>query len=119
MTSSTNSLLARVVTRRRPRRPDPAAAREVVLRLDRPDDRDALERLAELDSRSLPEGSFVVAVVDGELVAAVPVDMPVRALADPFRPTASVVALAVQRARDVQRADGRRPVARARLLASA
>jgi hypothetical protein len=38
-------------------------------------DRTALERLAALDSRTLREGSFLLVEVDGELVAAAPIDV--------------------------------------------
>jgi len=47
----------------------------------------ALERLAALDSRSLPDGSFLLAEVDGELVAAAPLEADADSLSDPFRPT--------------------------------
>lgn len=54
-------------------------------------DRPRLERLAELDSRPLPRGEVVLAEVNGRVVAAVGVDGSV--IADPFEPTARVVAL--------------------------
>jgi hypothetical protein len=57
-----------------------------------PEDSAALERLAALDSsRPLP-GPVVVAVRDGALLAALDTATG-RAVADPFRPTADVVAL--------------------------
>jgi hypothetical protein len=54
-------------------RPEPEAfqlelAGPVVIRRSGPDDEAALERLAALDSRMLLEGSFLLVVVDGELV---------------------------------------------------
>ena len=71
---------------RRPVRPAPAVKDEysrIELRLCSVHDLDALEELAALNETTLPEGSFVVAVVNGRLVAAQPIDGgPL--LADPF-----------------------------------
>jgi hypothetical protein len=53
-------------------------------------DQAALERLAALDSRKLPEGTFLLAEIDGELVAATPLDVDEEPLSDPFRPTANI-----------------------------
>ena len=63
-------------------------------------DRRSLERLAALDSRPLGEGAYLVAEMDGELIAAVPVDGGA-AIADPFRRTAGVVAMLELHAQDV------------------
>jgi hypothetical protein len=61
--------------------------RPIELRLCRVGDLGALAELAELNDRRLPEGSFVVALVAGRIVAAQPVDGgPL--LADPFAHTA-------------------------------
>jgi hypothetical protein len=46
----------------------------LVLRRSEPRDAHALERLAALDSQKLPAGSFLLAEVEGELVAAHPLD---------------------------------------------
>ena len=58
------------------------------------EDRDAaaLERLAQLEGRHLPAGRVLLAEVEGEVLAALPLagGPP---LADPFRPTASLVEL--------------------------
>lgn len=48
-------------------------------------DRDALQRLAQLDSSTLPVGRVIVAEVDGELWAALSLSDG-RAVADPFAP---------------------------------
>ncbi|HLW96392.1 MAG TPA: hypothetical protein VKS25_13515 [Solirubrobacteraceae bacterium] len=56
------------------------------------DDTSRLNRLAELDSTSVPPGRLIVAEVDGELLAARQVDGPL-AIADPFHPTADLLAL--------------------------
>jgi hypothetical protein len=67
---------------------DPA----VVIRAARGSDGAALERLAQLDSQRTPAGDLLVAELGGELVAALaPATGAV--IADPFRPTADVVAL--------------------------
>lgn len=66
--------------------------RPVALRLCRIDDDPALERLALLEGRLLPQGRFVVAEVDGALVAAVPLHGGA-AFADPFEPTAHLLPL--------------------------
>nr|MDQ4041999.1 hypothetical protein [Actinomycetota bacterium] len=69
----------------------------VTIRRSRPSDEARLRRVAALDSRPAPAGPALVAEVDGEIVAAVPLDggPPV---ADPFRPTADLVALLELRA---------------------
>lgn len=69
----------------------------------RSDERDAaaLERLAALDSRELPTGSFLLAEVDGDLVAAHPLDSTAPPVADPFRFTAAVLRLLEVRARQL------------------
>lgn len=69
----------------------------VVLRLCRVADNDALERLAKLEGRPAPAGRYVVAEVDGALVAAVSLVSGL-VLADPFRPTAELLPLLELRA---------------------
>lgn len=78
------------------------------------DERDGgrLALLADLDSRTLPAGAFLLAEVDGELVAAVSLDTNEPALADPFRPTARIVELLELHARELRRVGAER---RARL----
>ena len=51
-----------------------------------------IERLAALDSSSVPEGILLIAERDGEIVAAVAEDT-LETIADPFKRTADVVAL--------------------------
>jgi hypothetical protein len=53
-------------------------------------DMPALRRLASLDSRKLPEGTFIVADVAGEIIAAAPLESDEPALGDPFRRTEDV-----------------------------
>jgi hypothetical protein len=71
------------------------------------EDRDAIERLAQLDSRREPRGEALLAFVGGELRAALPLHGG-EALADPFYRTAEVVDLL--RARAAQ--NGRPPAHR-------
>ena len=73
-----------------------------------------LERLAQLDSARTPTGPALVAEVEGEIVAAVPLngDKPV---ADPFRPTAEVLAVLELRAAQL-RGDSKSPGWSARRL---
>lgn len=83
------------------------------------DDAPSLNRLAQLDSASVPAGQLVVAEVGGELWAARQIDGPL-AIADPFRPTADLLALLALRggqlARDTPRRRRHRSVVRARLI---
>jgi drug/metabolite transporter (DMT)-like permease len=68
----------------------PNLDRTVVIRSARSPDGDLLDGLARLDSQRPLAGDVLVAEQDGELVAALAGD---RVIADPFRPTADVVAL--------------------------
>jgi hypothetical protein len=70
----------------------------ITIRFAYPDDAAALRRLAALDSQPLPPGRLLVAEVAGELWAAVSVTGAPRAIADPFRHTAELVALLHERA---------------------
>jgi len=72
------------------------------------DDDAAVARLAALDSATVPAGALLLGTVDGLPVAAVSVDTGA-VVADPFTPTADLVALLRQRARRL-----RAPVARRR-----
>ena len=69
----------------------------VTMRLAGPNDDAALRRLAAIDSKPVPAGDVLIAEVDAGIVAAVPVDGGA-AVADPFTPTAHLVALLRSRA---------------------
>lgn len=87
----------------------PARRRRVVreddsrieLRMCRVSDNEALAELAALNERALPAGSFVVALLDGRLVAAQPVEGG-PALADPFARTLSLRRLLEVRAAQIR-----------------
>jgi hypothetical protein len=70
---------------------------DLTVRRARPDDAPALWRLAALDDAARPRGAHLVAEVREEIVAALPLDGG-RAIADPFRRTADLVALLELRA---------------------
>jgi hypothetical protein len=80
-----------------------AAADRIVLRRTRARDHAAVRRIAQLDSAKEPSSPSLVAEVDGEIVAAAPIDGG-HPVADPFRPTAEVVVLLERRARQLRRA---------------
>jgi len=75
-----------------------ASGERVVLRRAQRQDANALDRLAALDGVRRPAGELMLAEVDGEILAAVPVEGG-RAIADPFRPTADLVDLLRSRTR--------------------
>jgi hypothetical protein len=83
----------------------------VVLRSARPDDAEALDRLASLDSRRAQRGPALVAEENGALRAAVYLESG-DAVADPFTPSAHLVTLlrhhAARRATPPAAARGRR-----------
>jgi hypothetical protein len=80
------------VPAQRPAFADPVSIREATLADGR-----AIDALAALDSSRRPAGRMLVAEVDGDIVAALPLDGG-HAIADPFRHTAELVALLELRA---------------------
>jgi hypothetical protein len=64
-------------------------------------DEAALARLAALDSAHAPEGSVLVAEADARILAALPLGSG-RLIADPFVPTAELVALLRMRAEQLE-----------------
>ncbi len=77
----------------------------VVIRAARGSDGDVLEALARLDSQVPLNGDVLLAEEDGIVVAAVAGD---RVVADPFRPTADLVALLRIHAGRAERSHGAR-----------
>jgi hypothetical protein len=100
MSTTVSTLLRRLAG---PVQDAPIGTSSLTLRLAVPADADALDRLATLDSRRAPRGAVIVAEVSGELWAAISIDDG-HAVADPFRPTGELVALLVERSRQLRRA---------------
>jgi hypothetical protein len=73
---------------------------DIAIRRATTGDRDAVERLAALDSAKAPRGEVLLGVVAGEPWAALGVDDR-HVVADPFRPSGQVVALLQARAQHV------------------
>jgi hypothetical protein len=96
---NTNTFITRILG---PTQPVADHSPALTLRYAVPADAEALERLAQLDSRHAPRGVVLVAEVGGELWAAISVDDR-HAVADPFRPSGELVALLLQRARQLRR----------------
>jgi hypothetical protein len=88
------------------------ASPSVLIRAARGSDGAALDRLAQLDSAVVPAGALLVAESGGRLVAAI-ASSTGEAIADPFLPTADVVALLELRAAGA-RSRSRRTIARRR-----
>jgi hypothetical protein len=100
MTTTAPSLIKRLFG---PVHETPSGASSLTLRFAGPADAEAIDRLAQLDSRRAPRGPVLVAEVAGELWAARSLDDQ-HAVADPFRPTGELVALLAARARQIRRA---------------
>lgn len=96
--AATSARAARRASKQRSAATATAFAGNAVLRRAVAQDSVAIARLAELDGAANPTGEMVVAEVDDQIVAAVPLRGG-RAIADPFRPTAGLVALLRDRAR--------------------
>src|SRR5437762_2218563 len=90
------------------RRPATAALSyaAVSLRLCSVNDDAAFERLAALEGRPVPTGRFVLAEVDGEIVAALPLNGGAP-LADPFRQTTHLLPLLRLRAAQLEPSQSR------------
>ena len=79
--------------------------KNVTVRRSTSGDAGALARLAALDSASPPRGPALVAEADSRLLAALPLGSG-RPIADPFEPTAELVALLELRRSQMETADG-------------
>ena len=77
-------------------------ATDISIRLAAAADMPALRRIAERDSRLLPQGDLLVAEAHGEVQAALSLQTG-EAVADPFRPTAALVDLLKLRAQQSAR----------------
>jgi hypothetical protein len=90
--------------------PTVTTAPSVLIRAARGSDGRAIARLAALDSAAVPAGDLLVAEADGQLVAARSLTTGA-AVADPFRPTADVLALLELRAAAIASRAPRRSLA--------
>jgi len=90
---------------------------EITVRRAVAGDEGELERLAALDSASPPRGPALIAEADSRMLAALPIGSG-RPIADPFEPTASIVALLQLRAEQLRAGEsqGRGLAARMRSL---
>ena len=89
----------------------PALEAAVTIRLARRADERALRRLAQLDSRRVPEGEVLVAALGDTVVAARSLDG-AASIADPFLPTSGLLTLLDVRAEQLRSA-GELPAGRA------
>jgi hypothetical protein len=100
---STVMQLARIPSRRRPRRyPTIADEAAVLIRRAAADDEQAIARLAALEERPELGGERLVGELGGRIVAAVDVCSG-RSVADPFVPTSAILELLGLRAAQVRR----------------
>jgi hypothetical protein len=84
----------------------------LALRLARDDEADLVRRLAELDDAPTPDGDVLLAILDGEAVAALSLGDG-RVVANPFVPTAdAVVMLRLQASHLASRSRARRRLLR-------
>jgi hypothetical protein len=85
----------------------PVDERSLAIRLCRVGDDAALERLGQLEGRRVPDGSFVIGEVDGDVAAAWPLDVREPVLADPFVRTDQLISLMALRVAQLRRAERR------------
>jgi hypothetical protein len=74
----------------------------IVIRPARAADEEAVRRVAQRDSRAVPDGDLLIAVIDGEVQAAIALDGG-DVIADPFRRTEELVRLLALRSLEMQR----------------
>jgi hypothetical protein len=82
---------------------DVARCGAILIRYSGDRDEAALERLATLNSRRRPEGSFLVAEIDGVLAAPTPLNADAESLGDLFQPSAGLCELLELEARQSRR----------------
>ncbi len=79
----------------------------VTIRLTRPTDTDEIRRVAERDSRPIPEGELLLAIAGGEIRAAMSLGSG-EVVADPFHHTAELVRMLTVRRAQMLRGTPRR-----------
>jgi hypothetical protein len=87
---------------------------QVIVRAAHPGDATDLRRLAALDSGTAPVGAALVAESDARILAALPLGSG-RPIADPFEPTAELVALLELRREQLRRGERKERRSRGRL----
>jgi hypothetical protein len=73
----------------------------ITIRLSRPTDTDELGRVAQRDSRPLPDGELLIAAAEGEIRAAISVSAG-EVIADPFHRTEDLLRMLVVRREQMQ-----------------
>ena len=73
----------------------------IIIRLTRPTDTDELRRVAQRDSRPLPYGELLVALVEGEIRAAISLTRG-EVIADPFHRTDELVRMLTLRRQQME-----------------
>ncbi len=89
------------------RKCDGAEPRSITIRLTGPTDVDELRRVAQRDSRTVPEGEVLIAIDEGEIRAAISVRSG-EVIADPFHRTDELVRMLAMRRAQMLRAIPRR-----------
>jgi hypothetical protein len=79
----------------------------IIIRPARATDEGAVRRVAQRDSRAVPDGDLLIAVVDGEVQAAIALDSG-DVIADPFRRTEELVRMLALASISRRRRDRRR-----------
>jgi hypothetical protein len=78
------------------KRTEDSQAKRIEIRPTRPADMDELRRVAQRDSRPVPDGELLVATAEGEIRAAISLSAG-EVIADPFHHTEEMVRMLVQR----------------------
>jgi hypothetical protein len=89
------------------RKHDEAEPRSITIRLTDPTDVDELRRVAQRDSRTVPEGEVLIAIDQGEIRAAISLRSG-EVIADPFHRTDELVRMLAMRRAQMLRAIPRR-----------
>ena len=96
------------------RKHDETETRSITIRLTRPSDVDELRRVAQRDSRTVPDGEVLIAIDQGEIRAAISLRSG-EVIADPFHHTEELVRMLAMRRAEMLSATPRRRRALRRL----
>jgi hypothetical protein len=86
------------------RAPERLESGSIIIRPARAADGDSVRRVAQRDSRAVPDGDLLIAVVAGEVHAAIALDSG-DVIADPFRRTEELIRMLALRRLQMQRLD--------------